>query len=103
MSRNKDFHVGDVVRIRDYEDMKSEFGTIGISDDIDCASRFIEQMKYLCGSTFCITNIFDGIVEGHKTTWTISTDMIELVQSDSEMIQSEELSNYLSEISIVGE
>lgn len=101
MPRNKDFQVGDVVRIRDYEDMKSEFGTIGISNDIDCASRFIEQMKYLCGFTFYISNLFDNIVEGHRTTWTISTDMIELVRRDGEIVQSEELSEYLSQISVI--
>lgn len=102
--KNRNFHVGDTVRIRDYEDMKSEFGTIGSGDDINCIARFIDQMKYLCGFTFELSEIYDDdIVIGHGTKWTISTDMIELVQSDSEIIQSEELSNYLSEMSIIGE
>lgn len=52
----KDIHVGDFVRVREWEDMESEFGTAG-QGFIDCALPFFRNMRYLCGKTLTVESI----------------------------------------------
>lgn len=79
---NRNFKVGDKLRIREWEDMKSEFG---IEDGvIQCSYDFVFEMRYMCGRDFTISAIRDGIFcskegiekEG-KYRWNISRDMLE--------------------------
>ena len=80
-----DFKVGDKVRIRSWESMKSEFG--GKSGLVPTYAPFIDLMKPLCGRTAVISSI-----NGKKVTlknwsntdgdvcWDYSIDMLEPAQ-----------------------
>lgn len=90
--------VGDFVRIRDWEDMESEYG---LTDDgsIDCKLRFIGAMQNdLHGMEFEIESIHDGMYFGHNTGWKVSKDM--LMYADDVKIDSEELSEFLGTMKI---
>ena len=74
------FKSGDIVRIRQWDDMEREFG-LNAYDYIDCKFCFSKQMRELCG--------LDGLVidsigsddrvtfKNYRASWSISTDMIE--------------------------
>lgn len=80
------FKVGELVRIRQWDDMEKEFGTTG-SGSVDCKCQFTREMKPLCGKCAEIKDLrVDGIVslhffncDGLSTCWNYSTDMIEKV------------------------
>lgn len=80
------FKVGELVRIRQWDDMAKEFGTTA-SGSVDCRHFFTERMKPLCGKYAEIRGLReDGIVflrffncDGLNTSWGYSTDMIEKV------------------------
>lgn len=84
------FNVGDLVRVRDWDDMDAEFGRCGIDDcDIDCEAVFTEAMQDLCGLEAEITAVYPNYqgygYTAYKTTnddingWVITADMLELV------------------------
>lgn len=78
------FKVGDLVRIREYDDLLEEYGY----EDGEIATRygFIEEMKYMCGKEFVIEYIEeDGEVKGHNDTWTITTEVIEKVDNNKKL------------------
>lgn len=88
--------VGDFVRVREWDDMKSEFGLNG--NDIDCECSFVTNMRYLCGEEFQITSITkDNTYLGLNTYWTISKDMLEPVEDDTPF-DTEEIESFFSEI-----
>lgn len=90
-----DFHVGDVVRIRDWDDMVAEFG-IDRDGDIPCRAHFVRGMRRLCGNVFTITDISGCDVEGlTKTLLRITTDMIELVQESEEVVLQEDITEMI--------
>lgn len=79
------FKVGELVRIRQWDDMVKEFGTIG-SGSVACNLCFSEGMKPLCGKYAEIVSLDDSRVKlkffncgGLNTSWIYSTDMIEKV------------------------
>lgn len=80
-----EFKVGDIVVIRDWDDMASEFEHN--SYRINCKFGFYEHMKYLCGNIAEITNIYDDHIylsfydrkPGLEYQWDYSTDMIRLL------------------------
>lgn len=56
--KDKDIHIGDMVRVRQWEDMKAE-GSVTSSGSIKFSGQsvmFINDMKYLCGRTFTVAN-----------------------------------------------
>ena len=77
-----DFNVGDLVVIRDWDDMAAEFGVKHKGtrhESIPCQFTFIGDMRYLCDTEHTITRIngngrvfLDPPVDGYS----ISTDMI---------------------------
>lgn len=79
------FKVGELVRIRQWDDMEKEFGTAG--KGIPCSANFIEDMKPLCGKYAEITRLKANSrvelkffnCEGLEIGWMYSTDMIEKV------------------------
>lgn len=83
----REFKVGDKVRIRQWDDMAEEFG-VDEYGDILCSTKFVEQMKSLCGEEAIIKLIY-GINSiglqfineryGEDYSWTFSKDMIELI------------------------
>lgn len=77
----EDIHIGDVVRIRQYEDMVREFGERrgGNTRWINIPCPFVDTMKYLCGQTFTVseTYSFGRIVLDGDVGWMITADMVE--------------------------
>ena len=55
----RNFKVGDKVRIRSWEDMESEFG-LDEQGNIDCRYLFTREMQYLCGKDFTISSISEN-------------------------------------------
>lgn len=79
------FKVGELVKIRQWDDMEKEFGTSG-SGSVACNLYFTESMKPLCGKYAEIVRLNGSLVElkffncdGLKTGWGYSVDMIEKV------------------------
>ena len=81
------FTVGELVRIRQWDDMEEEFGT-RMSGSINCRYTFTEDMKPLCGKYAEIRDVRDdGKVslrffncEKEEVCWAFHTDMIEKVE-----------------------
>ena len=81
------FKVGELVRIRQWDDMVKEFGTRA-TGSVNCRCLFTESMKPLCGKYAEIKDLrVDGIVflrffncDDLSTCWSYSTDMIEKVE-----------------------
>lgn len=81
------FKVGELVRIRQWDDMLKEF-RLDADGDINCRVPFVQSMKYLCGKYAEITKNFDDVLvilrffncDGLSTCWSYSTDMIEKVE-----------------------
>ena len=81
------FKVGELVRIRQWDDMAEEFG-INSSGAIICQCWFTVAMKPLCGKYAEIVSLNENDVvvklkffncDGLDTSWEYSTDMIEKV------------------------
>lgn len=93
----KVFKEGDIVRIRQWDDMEEEFGTM-LSGSIDCRCAFTQEMEKFCGreAELLTTATGRGIVklrflDGTEAgSWTFSTDMIEPVE-DIIDVEPEEL------------
>lgn len=77
-----EFKVGDVVRIRQWDDMLNEYGKDS-DGDIVCSHNtiFCSSMKYLCGKIFIIEGFDDeqiyGLDEADKDGWKIIPEMLE--------------------------
>lgn len=89
------FHIGDVVRIREWDDMVEEFDTETDDDGneyIACTFSFVSEMRKYCGQEYTIESIMGQEVffVNHEEllqrddiggwTWNISVDMIEPYQ-----------------------
>lgn len=81
------FKVGELVRIRQWDDMEKEFG-LTMRGSIRCRCCFADGMKPLCGKYAEIKDLrVDGIVflrffncDDSVENWNYSTDMIEKVE-----------------------
>ena len=81
------FKVGELVRIRQWDDMVKEFGTRS-TGSVNCRCLFTKGMKPLCGKYAEIKDLLvDGIVflrffncDDSVENWNYSTDMIEKVE-----------------------
>ena len=76
---NRDFKVGDVLRVRQWDDMVKEFGVH--NSIISCRFLFTLTMKRLCGEQFTVRTIDpDGVYHSEECIeggWNISADMLE--------------------------
>ena len=80
------FKVGELVRVRQWDDMEKEFG-LTMLGSISCQCCFTDEMKPLCGKYAEIVRLDkDGRValkffncDDLNTNWAYSTDMIEKV------------------------
>lgn len=106
-TRDTNFKVGDKVRIRDWEDMKKEFGVENLEDgeNIPCKYSFTSKMKHLCGRTVVLEKInSDGFIflsnwsDNSDTGWSFSTDMIEKIKEDKQ-----EINTYRKENEVISE
>ena len=82
---------GNIIKIRQWDDMESEYGLIGIGS-INCECAFTDNMRNLCGSEIKINK---KMVEDFKKykyffadskTYSISTDMIEYIKTTDDII-----------------
>lgn len=78
--RIEDIHIGDVLRVREWDDMEAEFGLDSVGD-IPCPGLFVRGMEHLCGKIFTVEKIISGMrivpVENDFGGWLISADMLE--------------------------
>ena len=79
------FKVGELVRIRQWDDMVKEFG-LDADGDIKTYAGFVSYMKPLCGKYAEIVRLNGSLVklkffncDGLNTSWGYSTDVIEKV------------------------
>lgn len=54
------FAAGDRVRIRDWDDMASEFGIINEYSEIPCKYTFIQAMQVFCGQEYTISTTLNN-------------------------------------------
>lgn len=100
--RLEDIHVGDVLRIREWDDMVAEYrkdpdGDISLISYSDfCYPYFVRTMRYLCGKVFTVKSInidntlysVEGIelaTDPYNTVgfdWNITAEMLEPVCED---------------------
>lgn len=73
------FKVGDLVRVREWDDMKEEFGAFG-DLRIYCNCSFLDMMKSTCGDVCTIEDLTDSgnyRLSGEKESgWIYSDDML---------------------------
>ncbi len=74
-----EFHPGDEVVIRDWDDMMDEYG--GSDDVITCRFSFVDSMRKFCGEEHIIKEIYDHKVyfqspSSNMRGYNFSTDMI---------------------------
>jgi len=72
------YKIGDVLRIRQWDDMAAEYGEY--RGDIQCEGVFTSGMKYMCGEVFTVAEIYGGSYlseEGFDRGWNITEDMLE--------------------------
>ena len=77
------YKVGDKVTIRQWDDMKKEFGlyTLGI---IACKAKFTNSMREFCGKTIVIDEVLhSGNYKIKNVNWVWSDDMFEPVKDMS--------------------
>lgn len=82
------FSVGDIVRVRDWNDMVKEFGSHEGEDGevVDCELKFVPRMQIACGASARIKyryggrvdlDFYDQDVQHAVGGYSFSTDMIE--------------------------
>ena len=81
-----DFNVGDIVVIREWDEMAAEYGYNRLGS-IDCTCSFTRAMQHLCGEIATISEIGTGKgihlefmhkKQGLDYDWNFSTDMIRI-------------------------
>ena len=97
------FEIGDLVRIKQWDNMAAQYGGDNYHIPIPGA-HFVNGMRNLCGKEFVITDIFGDEIEGHETSWSITEFMLEMVEAEDggATYDSEEIGLFLSSISIKG-
>ena len=82
---------GNIIKIRQWDDMEEEYGLVGIGS-INCECTFTDNMRNLCGSEIKIN---EKMVEDFKKykyffadskTYSISTDMIEYIKTTDDIV-----------------
>lgn len=100
--RDEEIEIGDKLRIREWDDMKNEFGKDGLGR-IRTRARFLPKMRELCGSPFTVAdkqrNYYADIwvytsSEDYETinhsTFLITSDMLERATNSDELSDSPE-------------
>lgn len=94
--QDSDIEVGDVLRIRQWGDMASEYTAVGDDIYIYNHSRFIDAfvspMRSLCGTVFTVLrkdkhrngSMRYESVEGFHNTWAITAEMLEPLEDDTD-------------------
>lgn len=93
--------VGDLVRIREFNDMKKEFGGVNDFGEIDLGDiLFLPEMKKFFGKEFVISEVReDGVCIGHGINeYTITVGMLEPVAEEE--YDTDEICDFLSSIPV---
>ena len=91
---------GNIIKIRQWEDMESEYGYSSLENAIMCEHLFTDFMEELCGKEFKITKEMEEdyvrfehfYIDNHlddagtKDYIIISTDMIELIKTTDDIV-----------------
>lgn len=101
-------HVGDFVRVKDWDTIKREFDTYKTLEGNVIAHTWFSftsvMANELCGKTFTVTDISPGgEVKGHGTRWALGSDVLELINlaSDEDNPQQfEALTRFLENIRV---
>lgn len=99
--RLEDIHIGDTVRVRQWDDMAAEFG-LDRDGDIQCPWYFLRDMTGFCGQIFEVVG-FDSLADCRNTrvitsplTWSVLTpEVFEPVAEPPEQFDFINLSEYL--------
>lgn len=88
--KDREIHIGDRLRIREWDDMAAEFetdddGDLEVYDAHGNRVCFTRDMQYLCGQTFTVSEITEDILERRSyiseepdpTDWMIIAQMLE--------------------------
>ena len=72
------YNVGDVLKIRQWDDMVAEYGYNVEGCVINVPCGFITRMRDLCGKRFTVQNIDNGIYyPKERYGWSFSEEMLE--------------------------
>ena len=99
-----DFSPGDVVVIRDWDDMEEQFG-LTESGSIDCKCTFTPEMRCFCGERLIIKSINERRVVkfveyfGGMACFNYSTDMLRHESDPAYTIPEVPIADFLSLIS----
>lgn len=87
----RDFKIGDIVKVKEWDEMKREFKSKE-KTRIDCGDMFfVEEMEYLCGIIVTVTeNNFDGINVDIDNDWTLTPNMVHFL-NDCETVKDKKL------------
>lgn len=112
--RDEDIHIGDVLRVRQWEDMAAEYGTTDDENSYFCAIqvnkyvKFLKKRKYLCGQTFTVSECYDSEFDNEtkfycskegveikdlgRGDWLICAEMLEpIIEEDLEVANDEDI------------
>lgn len=104
--RDEDIQIGDIVRIRSWDDMVSEFGisTLGNIPIPQKITDFTSSMKRYCGKVFTVKNTYRGVgyVTGYKfkgrsriNRYFVTSEMLERYEESFDVASDEEIANLL--------
>ena len=106
MPIKRDFEVGDVVVIRDWDDMEDEFGPTDSAGDLPVGDHcyFTSGMRYLCGKEGIITGLdYNSIDDACRVDlnidvdiWNISPGMLRRVDEGSHEVDRASFMDFLS-------
>lgn len=103
--RDEEIHIGDIVRIREWDDMANEFnidndGDIRIAKDL----YFTKLMKRLCGKVLTVSSMFReedrkaGFLFSEKIGWFICSEMLEPYVEEEYNIATDDEINELFQV-----
>ena len=96
-----EIHTGDVVRVREWDDMEAQYGIH--MGSIPCNLAFTDAMKEICGREFVVKSIDeDEEVYGHGFGFAISKDMlVPAWYHEDSFVDSSEMSDFLGAFTVV--
>ena len=91
---------GNIVRVRQFDDMKKEFG-VTLDGAIDCFKKFTKYMKAYCGETIEINKYMEKNFNEHGYFYyegsMFSTDMLEPYEEELDVINIPVKDEYLKD------
>lgn len=85
--KDEDIHIGDVLRVRQWGDMVSEYGMRGDEDYYYCAIKlnndvkFLKKMAHLCGQVFTVSEDYDYEFNDTKIKFYRSKEGVEKIKA----------------------